>query len=198
MINKHPQNRLIVAAAAVVMVALLCSGAFAWGRGGGGFGGAHFGHGYGGGYYYHGYYGWPYYGPWWPGVTVVTPSIGAYVAYLPDGYSTIVIGNDRYYCSNGVYFQPYSDGYVVVSPPAQNVTVSEQGASANAVVETKSLASTPAVIHSSDTVSVGVPNAKGGFTSVKLIKQKDGYLGPQGEFYKGHASVDQLKALYGN
>jgi hypothetical protein len=202
MTNKLPQNRVCLAIATAFIVAVLSSGAFAWGHGGGHFGGGHFGHGYGG-YYYPGYYGWPYYGPWLPEVTVVEPPIGGYVAYLPDGYTTFLIGNDRYYAYNGVYFRPYSDGYIVVSPPAQNVSAAMQTSpaiksDAAATSEPKSLASVPAAVHSSDTVTVGVPNVKGGFTSVRLIKQKDGYVGPQGEFYKGHASVDQLKALYGN
>jgi hypothetical protein len=45
---------------------------------------------------------------------------------------------------------------------------------------------------------VNVPNSKNGFTPVKLVKQGNGYIGPQGEFYPGHPTVDQLKALYGN
>ena len=50
---------------------------------------------------------------------------------------------------------------------------------------------------SSDIITIGVPNAKGGFTSVKLVKCPGGYIGPQGEFYAGHPTVEQLKVLYG-
>ncbi|HUI91064.1 MAG TPA: hypothetical protein VLX68_02350 [Chitinivibrionales bacterium] len=49
----------------------------------------------------------------------------------------------------------------------------------------------------SDTLTIGIPNSKGGFTSVKLVKRKAGYTGPQGEFYSGHPTVEQLKVLYG-
>ncbi len=185
-----------IALTGVMGVTLMFSGALAWGHGGG-----HFGHFHGG--YYHSYWGWPYYYPWGTDVAVIPP-IGAYVAYIPEGYATVVVGNDKYYCYNGVYFQPYSDGFVIVSPPTQSATAAAQPAAtakpeaSAAPVEPKSLSSAPASSKSSDTVSVGVPNSKGGYTSVQLIKHKDGYLGPQGEFYKGHASLDQLKALYGN
>jgi len=46
-------------------------------------------------------------------------------------------------------------------------------------------------------VTVNIPNANGGFTSVKLTKFKDGFKGPQGEFYKGHPTVEELRVLYG-
>ena len=48
-----------------------------------------------------------------------------------------------------------------------------------------------------DTVIVNVPNDAEGFTAVKLVKIADGYVGPQGEFYAGHPTVKQLRALYG-
>jgi hypothetical protein len=51
---------------------------------------------------------------------------------------------------------------------------------------------------SKDTATITIPNSKGGFTPVRLVKHNNGYLGPQGEFYAGHPTVDQLKALYGN
>jgi hypothetical protein len=113
-----------------------------------------------------------------------------------------------YYYFNGSYFRQYSSGYVVVEvpdqssaqaiqspPPAPAPQENQQIQSPAAPGEqAKSLSSTPA----SDTVTVSVPNAQGGFTAVKLVKRDGGYVGPQGEFYSGHPTVDQLKALYGN
>src|SRR5271157_1247050 len=111
--NSHTARQRAALAIAVAMIMILSSSsAFAWGRFGG-----HFGPFYHSGFYYHGYYGWPYYGPWWTASMVVVPPIGAYVAYLPDGSTTFIVGADRYYYYNGVYFRPYSDGYVIVSPP---------------------------------------------------------------------------------
>jgi hypothetical protein len=212
--NLSTKQHSVLPITAVIVLALSFSSACAWGRFGG-----HFGHYYHSGFYYHGYYGWPYYGPWWPDVRVIVPPIGAYVAYLPNGYTTFVIGADRYYYYNGVYFRPYADGYVIVSPPSETATTAAPAASAQtgsqaqapatagSGTEAKSLPSAPVTSPaatgqqksaSADTVTVGVPNSKGGFSSVKLIKHKEGYLGPQGEFYAGHPTVDQLRALYGN
>ena len=46
-------------------------------------------------------------------------------------------------------------------------------------------------------IIINIPNASGGFTAVKLIRHKNGYIGPQGEFYAGHPTVEELKVLYG-
>ena len=56
---------------------------------------------------------------------------------------------------------------------------------------------TAAIQRSGDIVTVNVPNARGGYTPVKLVKTANGYLGPQGEFYPNHPTVAQLKGLYG-
>jgi hypothetical protein len=184
--NHTTRNRTGLAIAAATIVALSFSSASAWGHFGGHFGRFH------GGYYHHGFYGWPYGGPWF---------IGSYVPYLPDGYTIYTVGNDSYYYYGGYYFLPSSSGYVVTEPPAQ--VIAAPAAPAQTVQQPLATTSGTAVQSvaksaSSDTVTIGVPNSKGGFTSVKLIKRKDGYVGPQGEFYAGHATIDQLKALYGN
>ena len=49
-----------------------------------------------------------------------------------------------------------------------------------------------------ETIVINVPTSTGGFHSVKLVKTKDGYLGPQGEFYPGRPTITQLKVLYGD
>ena len=53
-------------------------------------------------------------------------------------------------------------------------------------------------VRNSDVVVVNIPTSNGGFTPVKLIKQGSGYIGPQGEYYKGNPTVQQLEVLYGN
>jgi hypothetical protein len=50
---------------------------------------------------------------------------------------------------------------------------------------------------SGDTVIVNIPNENEGYTAVKLVRVKNGYIGPQGELYEGHPTVKQLRALYG-
>ncbi len=144
------------------------------------------------------------------GVAVVVPPVGAFVGTLPDRYATLVVGGVPYYYCNGVYLRPYRTGYIVVTAPVENPPGESPAAAAPPGVapsaadqlqatppangEAKSLSAAPLA----DTVNVSVPNSKGGFTAVKLVKRDGGYIGPQGEFYAGHPTVDQLKALYGN
>lgn len=115
----------------------------------------------------------------WLGFDFVVPSlaIGAVVDVLPLGYSTVVIGGVPYYYYEDAYFRPYPrGGYVVVPAPAM----------------------VPAVPASAgEKLEIHIPNSGGGYTAVTLVKYKDGYIGPQGEFYKGNPTVDQLKVLYG-
>ena len=45
--------------------------------------------------------------------------------------------------------------------------------------------------------TINIPNSRGGYTSVTLRKAGTGYVGPQGEYYYEHPTVDQLRTLYG-
>ncbi len=120
--------------------------------------------------------------PGWFGfeIAVVTPPIGAIVTVLPFGHKTIVIGGATYYYYNNIYYLPYSSGYIIVPQPLVNPVV---------VVENR--------IPYSVTSTINVPNSNGSYTPVTLVKRDNGYIGPQGEYYPDHPTVDQLKALYG-
>ena len=214
-----------------LIIVLSAINAFAWG----GFrGGRHYyNHGYYHGYY-HNHFGWGFHGPYLYGYNydynVVVPPIGGFVAYLPDGYTTVIIGGTPYYFCGGYYFRPYSSGYVIVPAPVASTTAapapaaaatsqaqgsgqqtssqataqafsSEQPNSLNSALEEPKTASGVAAQPKSalkDTATINIPNSKGGFTPVRLVKHNNGYIGPQGEFYAGHPTVEQLKALYGN
>jgi len=117
----------------------------------------------------------------WPGwfgfeIAIATPPVGAIVTILPFGHRTIVLGGATYYYYNNIYYQPCSSGYIIVPQPQAKP----------AVVAAYSGAST-----------INVPNSNGSYTSVTLVKRDNGYIGPQGEYYPDHPTVDQLKALYG-
>jgi len=58
------------------------------------------GFGYRGGYGYFGY-----------------PSLGFYLDALPFGYYPFYMGSSLYYYSDGIFYQPYNDGYAVTAPP---------------------------------------------------------------------------------
>jgi hypothetical protein len=186
---------LIIAGLSLILV-LAAIDVFAWG-GHGYRGGRHnyYNHGFHSGYY-HGYYGnfgWGYRNPSWYNYSAVAPSTGAFVAYLPGGYSTVMVGGTPYYYCAGYYFRPYSGGYVIVPAPVISKTV----AAAPEEPKTASPAAAQPEQASGDTTTINIPNSKGEFTPVRLVKHKEGYLGAQGEFYAGHPTVDQLKTLYG-
>ena len=119
-----------------------------------------------------------WYHPGWFGINFVVniPPVGGYVEVLPSGYSVVYVGRTRYYYYQDVYYEPYPPGYVVVEPPA----------------------AVPVVVQSPvSSYIVNIPNSDGTFTAVKLVKQDNGYVGPQGEYYSSHPTVEQLKVLYG-
>jgi hypothetical protein len=49
-----------------------------------------------------------------------------------------------------------------------------------------------------DEFVVNIPKGNGEYTTVRLKKTKDGYIGPQGELYSEFPKVEQLKAMYAN
>ena len=61
----------------------------------------------------------PYYSDGPSQVTVYQQPPGSYVAVLPSGYETEVIGGVRYYTYGDTYFRPRGSGYVVVEVPSQ-------------------------------------------------------------------------------
>jgi hypothetical protein len=78
----------------------------------------------GGRYFYHGgvfyrYRGYP------PGYVVVRAPVGAIVAALAVGFTTLVIGGLTYYHYGGVHYQKVPSGYVVVEPPPGAVVPQE-------------------------------------------------------------------------
>lgn len=124
-----------------------------------------------------------FYRPGWFGFefAVIAPPIGAVVTFLPVGHRTVIVGGISYYYYDNVYYKACPTGYVVVPAP----------------VVTSTVVAEPAQGTSGDKVTINVPNANGSFTSVILVKHGNGYIGPQGEYYPGNPSVEQLKALYG-
>jgi hypothetical protein len=111
--------------------------------------------------------------------------IGIIVDILPFGCRTVVVGNARYYCYDNAYYMDSPGGYVVVPAPAVNSVVAYSPSAASATSP-------------GETVVINVPNSNGSYTPVKLVKINSGYIGPQGEYYPGRPTVDQLRTLYGS
>jgi hypothetical protein len=118
-----------------------------------------------------------FYKPSWFGfqIAIRVPPIGATVTYIPAGHRTIIFGGVTYYYYDNVYYKPCPSGYIVVPAPV--------------VVAPQNLAG--------ETVTINVPNSNGSYTPVILVKRGNGYVGPQGEYYPGNPTVEQLRALYG-
>jgi len=45
------------------------------------------------------------------------PKLGMQLNVLPNGYYSFSIGQTPYYYYNGIYYQPYRTGYMVITPP---------------------------------------------------------------------------------
>ena len=83
------------------------------------------------------------------------------------------------------YYAAAPSGYAVVTLPSATpapVTV------APPKIESKS---------EIDSYEIHIPNDNGSYTLVILKKVEKGFVGPQGEYYPEHPTVEQLKALYG-
>ena len=148
---------------------------FAYGHGGGGY------HGGGGGY--HGYGGRGYgnfglgfsYSPYYYGSGYYYPY------YYPDYYDTRIIVSSPVVETPEIIVQPSTT--VVTSAPAYPTTVI-----------------TPVQITTTDTdneITINLPNAAGGYTSVLMKRSGKGFVGPQGEFYPEFPRVSVLKVIYG-
>lgn len=151
--------------------------AFAWG-----------GHGH---YYYRG--GRWYDSGWFWGSFATALTIGAIVATLPPQYETVYAGGVPYYYYDGIYYRPCPTGYIVIPAPATTTIVAAPVATAVVAAPAVTQPKAP----SSEAIVINIPNASGGYTPVRLARHKTGYIGPQGEYYEGHPTVEQLRVLYG-
>lgn len=113
------------------------------------------------------------------GLINIVPPAGVFVSFLPAGSRTIVVGGTPYFCYNDVYYAPYHGGYIVVPRPVAPYQAA------------------PVPLAPRETVVINVPNRDGSFTPITLVKRDNGYFGPQGEYYAGNPTVEQLRALYG-
>ncbi len=128
-----------------------------------------------------------WFGRGWFGIEIAIPILprGTVVTFLPAGCMTFTVKGTRYYYHNNIYYRSCPGGYVVVPAPEMTPGV--------AYVPVVTQPYTEPV----KTVVINVPNSNGSFTPVTLIKQKNGYIGPQGEYYSDNPTVEQLRVLYG-
>jgi hypothetical protein len=125
---------------------------------------------------------------------VVSAPVGAVVTAIPQGSQPVVVDGVSYYNINGVTYMATPEGYKVVPQPkkivVKNYIVEQKDATDAAVIAETSLSDTE------DSLTVNVPNSKGGYTPVTLKKYGKGFIGPQGEYYKTFPKVEQLRVMY--
>jgi hypothetical protein len=185
------KNRISMVAKCILLCLMAGSSAGVMARGGG----FHDGGYHGGGFHdggYRGGYGW---------------SSGFHHSYCWGGFyigpewfwgPTIVVGGIPYYYYGGTYYTAYDNALVAVAPPVETVAQASAAPQAAAPAASQVTSVQGPTRLSGDTVTVNVPGEKGAFTAVKLVKANKGYIGPQGEYYPDHPTVEELKVLYGN
>lgn len=129
------------------------------------------------------------------GYTVVTPppsvvSSNAPAVEAPEKTITVTVPNP-----NGSYMpvtlQKYSDGYVGPNgefyPDYPTIDqLKAMYSKSSAVAERPEPAE----------LTFEIPNKNGSITKVKVVRSKDGYVGPEGEYYKQKPTIEQLAVMY--
>lgn len=133
---------------------------------------------------------------------IINPPIGAVVRSIPPDYRPVVIDRVTYYVDSDTYYVYTPHGYQVVPAPVTVAQVSPQPMVVAQPSQVQAITqAAPADVQPQaserETVTINVPNSNGSFIPITLLKSNNGYIGPQGEFYEGHPTVKQLKALYG-
>lgn len=126
-----------------------------------------------------------FYRPGFFGFYVSTPPAGIVVRQIPSGCRNIPFGDVTYYNYGNVYYKTCPSGYVVVTNPI----ISPDVVYAPSLPQSRR--------YSGQAITIYVPNSNGSYTPVTLVRYNNGYIGPQGEYYLGHPTVEELKVLYG-
>jgi len=110
------------------------------------------------------------------------------VASPSTSYQPVIVNGVTYYVNNGAYYIYTQYGYQAVAAPV--------AAPGPVVVQSVGTTSVPAA-GMGDSITVNIPNNKGGYNAVVLKPSGKGYVGPQGEFYSEFPKVSQLQLMYG-
>ncbi|MDD5226646.1 MAG: hypothetical protein PHV97_05660 [Candidatus Omnitrophica bacterium] len=141
------------------------------------------------------YYNNAYYVKQPTGYTVVTPppsvvSSNAPAVEAPEKTVVVTVPNP-----NGSYIpvtlQKYSDGYV-----GPNGEFYPDYPTIDQLKAMYSKTSAAAERPEPTEITFDVPNKNGSITQVKVTRTKDGYVGPEGEYYKEKPTIEQLAVMY--
>ncbi len=141
------------------------------------------------------YYNSTYYVKQPSGYTVVTPppsvvSSNAPAVEAPEKTVVVTVPNP-----NGSYIpvtlQKYSDGYIGPN--------GEFYPDYPTIDQLKAMYAKPSAIAERpepEELTFDIPNKNGSVTKVKITRTKEGYVGPEGEYYLQKPTIEQLKAMY--
>lgn len=153
------------------------------------------------------------------GYVIVSPPVGAVVPAIPTGYTTVMVNGVPYVYNGCTYYTPApGGGYMVAAPPimasaapmtppammpmpAQPSPFAVQEPapvpppSAVQAVQPSNATNTPSS-PDANKFEIHIPNNNGSFTMVTIMRTENGFIGPQGEFYQNHPTVEELKARY--
>jgi hypothetical protein len=130
---------------------------------------------------------------------VVYPPVGVVVPVIPQGCQPVVVDGIAYYNINGITYMATPNGYQVVPQPKTIVIknyINGPDSVANTATQAAAGTQTGPATGEGDSFTVNVPNSQGGYTAVTLKRSKDGFVGPQGEYYAEFPTVEYLKAMY--
>ena len=103
----------------------------------------------------------------------------------------VTVGHQKSSSQESRFFRPswfWFNRAVFRVVPSVHVVVSQPEVDQNVIV-TQNLYG--------EKVPVNIPNFNGSYSTIMLVRLRDGYLGPQGEYYPGNPTVEQLRSLYG-
>ena len=111
----------------------------------------------------------------------------------------VTVGHQRYSYQDGRFYKPGMFWFRMALgiPPLRAVA---HFLPSRYVVVPKPVVSQSVVVtqnYSGERVSINILNSNGSYTTITLVRQGDGYLGPQGEYYPGNPTIEQLRSLYG-
>jgi len=151
------------------------------------------------------------------GRVAIRAPFGAVVVGLPMGYREIHYRNSPYFHFDGVFYQRHTNGYVVVQAPrvryipfgARRVVVDDEVyfvhndtwyCHRNGEYELcgEPVSLQPDVVNTVPTTTIMIENSNGSRTPVELEPAgPHQWKGPQGEYYDGLPTEDQLRDAYG-
>ena len=131
------------------------------------------------------------------GYIIADPPVGVIVPSLPSGYTTVMVRETPYYTYGDAYYVTAPNGYAVATPPVVSAPPTVPAPPTVSPAPQVGVTTKTEYKDTIDTYDIYIPNKDGSFTLVTLKKTEKGFLGPQGEFYPEHPTVEQLKALYG-